>query len=166
MTIIGIAGMFLALHAEFLAAIQLIVYAGAVVVLFIFVIMLLGPAATSPRDARGARAALLRRGRLRRRERSPRSSLVFRAVAAGPTPLAEGADADFGTIEGFGRELFTTGWSRSSSRARSSWSPSSARSPWPAESSPTRRSPRRPTATRVAPCDGTTPRPHRPRRRR
>lgn len=42
-TIVGIAGLFLPLQAQFLAAIQLIVYAGAVVVLFVFVIMLLGP---------------------------------------------------------------------------------------------------------------------------
>jgi NADH-quinone oxidoreductase subunit J len=42
-TIVGIAALFLKLHAQFLAAIQLIVYAGAVVVLFVFVIMLLGP---------------------------------------------------------------------------------------------------------------------------
>lgn len=41
-TIVGMAGLFLMLHAQFLAAIQLIVYAGAVVVLFVFVIMLLG----------------------------------------------------------------------------------------------------------------------------
>jgi NADH-quinone oxidoreductase subunit J len=43
LTIVGIAGLFLKLNAQFLAAIQLIVYAGAVVVLFVFVIMLLGP---------------------------------------------------------------------------------------------------------------------------
>lgn len=42
-TIVGIAGLFLRLSAEFLAAIQIIVYAGAVVVLFVFVVMLLGP---------------------------------------------------------------------------------------------------------------------------
>ncbi|HTQ06597.1 MAG TPA: NADH-quinone oxidoreductase subunit J [Polyangiaceae bacterium] len=45
-TIIGIAGLFLELKAEFMAAIQLIVYAGAVVVLFVFVVMLLGPDAS------------------------------------------------------------------------------------------------------------------------
>src|SRR4029453_6680084 len=39
-TIIGIAGLFLKLRAEFLTAIQLIVYAGAVVALFVFVLML------------------------------------------------------------------------------------------------------------------------------
>jgi NADH-quinone oxidoreductase subunit J len=42
-SIVGIAGLFLKLNAQFLSAIQLIVYAGAVVVLFVFVIMLLGP---------------------------------------------------------------------------------------------------------------------------
>ncbi|MBX3129628.1 MAG: NADH-quinone oxidoreductase subunit J [Polyangiaceae bacterium] len=41
-TIIGIASLFLKLSAQFLAAIQIIVYAGAVVVLFVFVIMLIG----------------------------------------------------------------------------------------------------------------------------
>lgn len=43
LSIVGIAGLFLKLNAQFLAAVQLIVYAGAVVVLFVFVIMLLGP---------------------------------------------------------------------------------------------------------------------------
>jgi NADH-quinone oxidoreductase subunit J len=46
----GIAALFLSLSAEFLAAVQLLVYAGAVVVLFLFVIMLLGPDAHPPRD--------------------------------------------------------------------------------------------------------------------
>ena len=58
-TIFGIAGLFLILRAEFLTAIQLIVYAGAVVVLFVFVLMLLGADARAPaRSGRsgGARA--------------------------------------------------------------------------------------------------------------
>ncbi len=46
----GMAALFLSLSAEFLAIVQLLVYAGAVVVLFLFVIMLLGPDAHSPRD--------------------------------------------------------------------------------------------------------------------
>src|SRR5580692_7186879 len=41
LTIISMAGLFILLHAFFLAAVQIIVYAGAVIVLFIFVIMLL-----------------------------------------------------------------------------------------------------------------------------
>jgi NADH-quinone oxidoreductase subunit J len=55
-TIVGIAGLFLKLRAQFLTAIQLIVYAGAVVVLFVFVLMLLGAAAHAP--ARASRTAL------------------------------------------------------------------------------------------------------------
>jgi NADH-quinone oxidoreductase subunit J len=41
LTIISMAGLFVLLHAFFLAAVQIIVYAGAVIVLFLFVIMLL-----------------------------------------------------------------------------------------------------------------------------
>ena len=41
-TLFGVAVLFIAQEAHFLAAIQVIVYAGAIVVLFLFVIMLLG----------------------------------------------------------------------------------------------------------------------------
>src|SRR3974390_1006169 len=41
LTIASLAGLFVLLHAYFLAAIQVLVYAGAVMVLFLFVIMLL-----------------------------------------------------------------------------------------------------------------------------
>jgi NADH-quinone oxidoreductase subunit J len=41
LTIISLAGLFVLLHAFFLAAVQVLVYAGAVMVLFLFVIMLL-----------------------------------------------------------------------------------------------------------------------------
>ena len=42
LTLFGVAVHFVALDAHFLAAVQVIVYAGAIVVLFLFVIMLLG----------------------------------------------------------------------------------------------------------------------------
>lgn len=42
MTLFGIAVLFIEENAQFLAAVQIIVYAGAIVVLFLFVIMLLG----------------------------------------------------------------------------------------------------------------------------
>ena len=42
LTLFGIAVLFLAMDAQFLAAVQIIVYAGAIVVLFLFVIMLMG----------------------------------------------------------------------------------------------------------------------------
>ena len=42
LTLFGIAVLFVSQDAQFLAAVQIIVYAGAIVVLFLFVIMLLG----------------------------------------------------------------------------------------------------------------------------
>jgi NADH-quinone oxidoreductase subunit J len=105
-SILGICGAFLLLSAEFLAAIQLIVYAGAVVVLFIFVVMLLGPAATSPGDARSAIPRYLGAG-------------VFLAFAIGALALiAQGSEQGserltaappgFGSIERIGHEVFTS----------------------------------------------------------
>src|SRR5262245_606271 len=41
LTIVSMAGLFVLLQAFFLAAVQVLVYAGAVIVLFLFVIMLL-----------------------------------------------------------------------------------------------------------------------------
>jgi NADH-quinone oxidoreductase subunit J len=41
LTIVSLAGLFVLLHAFFLAAVQVLVYAGAVMVLFLFVIMML-----------------------------------------------------------------------------------------------------------------------------
>ncbi|HWF19821.1 MAG TPA: NADH-quinone oxidoreductase subunit J [Verrucomicrobiae bacterium] len=41
LTIVSLAALFVLLHAFFLAAVQVVVYAGAVIVLFLFVIMLL-----------------------------------------------------------------------------------------------------------------------------
>jgi len=42
LTLFGVAVQFVSQSAEFLAAVQVIVYAGAIVILFLFVIMLLG----------------------------------------------------------------------------------------------------------------------------
>jgi len=52
--ILSLAGLYLTLNAHLLAVIQMLVYAGAVVVLFVFVIMLIGPSAIgSAPDQRG-----------------------------------------------------------------------------------------------------------------
>jgi NADH-quinone oxidoreductase subunit J len=53
----SVAGLFLTLRAEFLAAVQVIVYAGAIAVLFIFAIMVLipGKEETGPDELRGQR---------------------------------------------------------------------------------------------------------------
>jgi NADH-quinone oxidoreductase subunit J len=45
---VSLAGLYLLLGAEFIAAAQIIVYAGAIMVLFVFVIMLLNTGAESP----------------------------------------------------------------------------------------------------------------------
>ncbi len=58
--VVSLAGLYLTLHAHLLAAIQLLVYAGAVVVLFVFVIMLIGPGALDVKpDQRGLMVKLL-----------------------------------------------------------------------------------------------------------
>ncbi len=41
LTFLGLAGLYLSLHAEFVAAVQVIVYAGAIMMLFLFVVMLI-----------------------------------------------------------------------------------------------------------------------------
>jgi NADH-quinone oxidoreductase subunit J len=105
-TIVGIAGLFLRLNAEFMAAIQLIVYAGAVVVLFVFVVMLLGPDASAvPAGPPKARVSRTLAG-------------VLMAVFAGLTGFfvlgSHHAQTAFrpvgsshGSVEAVGRELFT-----------------------------------------------------------
>jgi NADH-quinone oxidoreductase subunit J len=55
-TMIGLAGLFVLLYAEFIALVQIVVYAGAVMVLFLFVIMLLNlDQITLPDDPRKVR---------------------------------------------------------------------------------------------------------------
>ncbi|MCC6554739.1 MAG: NADH-quinone oxidoreductase subunit J [Polyangiaceae bacterium] len=105
-TIIGIAGMYLMLSAELLAAVQVLVYAGAVVVLFIFVIMLLGPASMSPRDARSAIPRYIGAGVFL----AASAGALLLALAAGSPPgKPPEAPAGLGTIEALGKELFTAG---------------------------------------------------------
>jgi NADH-quinone oxidoreductase subunit J len=48
LTIVSLAGLFVLLHAYFLAAVQVLVYAGAVMVMFLFVIAYVGPRTESP----------------------------------------------------------------------------------------------------------------------
>lgn len=109
--ILSIAGLFLALHAQFLAAIQLIVYAGAIVVLFLFVIMLLGPSASTSSDQRGRIPRVIGGGLF------AAAALGAVALLISSTPKAEGFGptgyptpiGDFGSVDAFGRTLFTQG---------------------------------------------------------
>jgi NADH-quinone oxidoreductase subunit J len=52
LSIVALSGLFVLLHAFFLAAVQILVYAGAVMVLFLFVIMLLDVSAEEKRAMR------------------------------------------------------------------------------------------------------------------
>jgi NADH-quinone oxidoreductase subunit J len=106
-TIVGIAGLYLMLAAEFLAAIQILVYAGAVVVLFLFVIMLLGPSATSPKDARTAVPRYIGAG-VFLIAASAAIVLLARSSKGGVTTFGKASPA-LGTIEGIGSELFRQG---------------------------------------------------------
>ena len=63
LTLFGVAVHFVAQEAHFLAVVQVIVYAGAIVVLFLFVIMLLGvDKAERPAHRAAGRPAAARRG--------------------------------------------------------------------------------------------------------
>lgn len=107
LTIVGIAGLFLKLNAQFLAAIQLIVYAGAVVVLFVFVIMLLGPDAGHVEQKAEAKARLSRAlaGVLMAIISLVTLVLVLN-TAAKPTRFGP-VSPQHGTVEAVGTQLFT-----------------------------------------------------------
>lgn len=103
--IVSIAGLFIALHAQFLAAIQLIVYAGAIVVLFIFVIMLLGPSAMTPRDHRGRIPRILGGGLFA----LAGIALMALVMHGGKAVAVKHVDENFGGIDAFGKVLFSQG---------------------------------------------------------
>ena len=111
-----LAVFYLTLNAEFLAVIQIVIYSGAILILFVFVIALLssGVAAFSVGPNRMPRAAV------------PAGLIAFVALAfviygIGRTPLvtavhaattsipgAVGAPNVFGSVADFGKALFTT----------------------------------------------------------
>src|SRR5271165_5472836 len=107
--ILSVAGLFLALHAQFLAAIQLIVYAGAIVVLFLFVIMLLGPSASTPADGRGAIVRTIGGGLFGLTGLLAIAASVH-AIANDPSGFPVGSisvDGAYGGIDAFGSVLFS-----------------------------------------------------------
>ena len=108
LTIGSIAALFLSLSAEFLAAVQLIVYAGAVIVLFLFVLMLLGPGAQPDGDNQTIVVRTL----------AVVGSLVVSAAGIGAILFWDGSGRvpafplrrpEEGSIEAVGQEIFTTG---------------------------------------------------------
>ena len=99
LTIISMAGLFVLLHAFFLAAVQILVYAGAVIVLFLFVIMLLDLKAEAVRKIKffGLLAGVVSVGTI--------VLLFFKSLCA--TPVGTGAPAAIeGSTEALGTLLF------------------------------------------------------------
>jgi NADH-quinone oxidoreductase subunit J len=101
-----LAGLYLTLNAQFIAVIQIIVYAGAIMVLFLFVIMLLNLGDERKlKDGITARkligvgmvSALL-------------MEIIYVILSAGPGFPAKDVDKAIatGTIESIGAQLFTT----------------------------------------------------------
>ena len=100
-----VAGVFLLVGAEFLAAVQVIVYAGAILVFYLFVLMLLD----LPREESGPRFGA-------HWPFAAAAGVVFAALAwfaggsnrmlSSPPPAAD-EGAPFGSLAGIGRALFT-----------------------------------------------------------
>ena len=97
LTIVSMAGLFVLLHAFFLAAVQVIVYAGAVMVLFLFVIMLLDVKEEQKRKIKfvSVLAGLLSVGTI---VAIFLISLHATNLHAHPTPAAEGDTALLGKL--------------------------------------------------------------------
>ncbi len=113
LTLFGVAVLFVAQDAHFLAAVQVIVYAGAIVVLFLFVIMLLGvdnaeDLQIEPISVQRPLASIVGAGTL---------ALLITAVTQGSDAIRSGAGAglDDATVTGdadsnirqIGRDLFS-----------------------------------------------------------
>jgi NADH-quinone oxidoreductase subunit J len=102
LVLVCLAVLYLLLTAPLIAALQVIVYAGAIVVLFLFVVMLLHARRGEPppdrlRAQRPLAVALV--GAL---------LAVLAAVVRTAPPALAPAPADFGTAQAVGRVLFTT----------------------------------------------------------
>ncbi len=97
LTIVSMAGLFVLLHAFFLAAVQVLVYAGAVMVLFLFVIMLLDLKEEARRKFSkfGVATGLLSVGAL---GAMTLHTLLTSGIGQGRAPQVEGATKPLGTM--------------------------------------------------------------------
>lgn len=98
--ILALAGLYITLSGHFITAVQLIVYAGAVVVLFVFVIMLLGPGSSPPDDGRGRVARAVGAGSV------ALVGAIIASVVVQLHPAREANPEGFGTLEQIGTQLF------------------------------------------------------------
>ena len=105
-TLGGTAGIYLLLHATFIAAMQVLVYAGAIMVLFVFVVMAVERPEEEEIVSRGWLGWVI-------------GGVAVVALFARLVPVVMGPEvkqaaavvpADFGTVETIGRLLFTTNY--------------------------------------------------------
>ena len=98
--LVAIAGLYFVLDAQFIAFLQVIVYAGAIMVLVLFVVMLLNV----PEEMRGRPS-----GRVQRLIGPVLGALFALVLVRAFLPLRGGFPAKaagFGTVESVGRELY------------------------------------------------------------
>ena len=100
LTLFAVAALFVLRQAHFLAAIQVIIYAGAVVVLFVFVIMLINVPSDRLPVERATTVRVL--GVL-----AAGFFILESAVLARRYSMPTGPAAEVGTVETVGRALFT-----------------------------------------------------------
>ncbi len=100
LTIASLAGLFVLLHAFFLAAVQVLVYAGAVMVLFLFVIMLLDLRAEERQQVRlfSLGSGVVAVGAI--------LFIFLRTLSRSPAPAQVSTPLEGGTVP-LGRLLFT-----------------------------------------------------------
>ena len=100
LTIASLAGLFVLLHAFFLAAVQILVYAGAVMVLFLFVIMLLDLKAEERRKIRftSILLGLVSAGSI--------LAIFLQSLYASPPAVQHSLEVEGGTVE-LGKLLFS-----------------------------------------------------------
>ena len=109
-TLGAIAGTYVLLGAHFLAAIQVIVYAGAIMVLFLFVIMLLNLGHDREGDLKGGFFAIVSFGVVGAIAGVMRQQLTgSEGLASGPGAEAiEAAVAQYGAVGAIAQPLYTT----------------------------------------------------------
>ena len=101
LTIVSMAGLFVLLRAFFLAAVQILVYAGAVIVLFLFVIMLLDLKAEQRRKFNkfGIATGLISVGAI--------TAIFIRAIAGSGSAASSTSPTVEGSTPALGHMLFT-----------------------------------------------------------
>src|ERR1700722_1378518 len=103
-TFLCVAAFYITLSAQFIAAVQIIVYAGAIMVLFLFVIMLLNL---------GAPVVLQERGKLQPRIAVGLGAVFITLLSLSPLIILSGNPAparitdNMGTVENIGKNLYS-----------------------------------------------------------